>query len=166
MRVGRKRFQLIVQLFNNKKFISILNVKKILKKIIDSSFYIFALGGCTFIGLSGVSQNIDLLIFDSLKTRFPKKYLYDSPSVVVGVSESDIEKYGWPIDDKYLLNTIQKLDKADSSAIVLDLYRNVGVGKGAKSLANYSRSNKKVISIFNVAEGISSITISPTKNCF
>ena len=131
--------------------------KNFLKKIIDSSFYIFALGGITFIGLSGVSQNIDLLIFDSLKTRYPKKYLYDSPSLVVGVSESDIEKYGWPIDDKYLLKTIQKLDKAESSSIVLDLYRNVGVGEGAESLANYSRLNKKVISIFNVAEGIPSI---------
>ena len=51
--------------------------KNFLKKIIDSYFYIFALGGCTFIGLSRVSQNIDLLIFDSLKTRFPKNYLYD-----------------------------------------------------------------------------------------
>ena len=132
-------------------------LKKFFKKIIDNSFYFFALGGITFIGLSGVSQNIDLLIFDSLKTRYPKKYLYDSPSLVVGVSESDIEKYGWPIDDKYLLKTIQKLDKAESSSIVLDLYRNVGVGEGAKSLANYSRLNKKVISIFNVAEGIPSI---------
>ncbi len=132
-------------------------LKKFLKKIINTSFYIVALGGCTFIGLSGVSQNIDLLIFDSLKTRFPKKYLYDSPSIVIGISESDIEKYGWPIDDKYLLQTIQKLDKAESSSIVLDLYRNVGVGEGAKSLANYSRSNKKVISIFNVAESIPSI---------
>ena len=132
-------------------------LKKFFKKIIDNSFYFFALGGITFIGLSGVSQNIDLLIFDSLKTRYPKKYLYDSPSLVVGVSESDIEKYGWPIDDKYLLKTIQKLDKAESSSIVLDLYRNVGVGDGAESLANYSRLNKKVISIFNVAEGIPSI---------
>ena len=132
-------------------------LKKFFKKIIDNSFYFFALGGITFIGLSGVSQNIDLLIFDSLKTRYPKKYLYDSPSLVVGVSESDIEKYGWPIDDKYLLKTIQKLDKAESSSIVLDLYRNVGVGEGAESLANYSRLNKKVISIFNVAEGIPSI---------
>ena len=132
-------------------------LNKFLKKIINASFYIVALGGCTFIGLSGVSQNIDLLIFDSLKTRFPKKYLYDSPSIVIGISESDIEKYGWPIDDKYLLQTIQKLDKAESSSIVLDLYRNVGVGEGAKSLANYSRSNKKVISIFNVAESIPSI---------
>ena len=132
-------------------------LKKFFKKIIDNSFYFFALGGITFIGLSGVSQNIDLLIFDSLKTRYPKKYLYDSPSLVVGVSESDIEKYGWPNDDKYLLKTIQKLDKAESSSIVLDLYRNVGVGEGAESLANYSRLNKKVISIFNVAEGIPSI---------
>ena len=132
-------------------------LKKFFKKIINNSFYFFALGGITFIGLSGVSQNIDLLIFDSLKTRYPKKYLYDSPSLVVGVSESDIEKYGWPIDDKYLLKTIQKLDKAESSSIVLDLYRNVGVGEGAESLANYSRLNKKVISIFNVAEGIPSI---------
>ena len=132
-------------------------LNKFLKKIINTSFYIVAVGGCTFLGLSGVSQNIDLLIFDSLKTRFPKKYLYDSPSIVVGISESDIEKYGWPIDDKYLLQTIQKLDKAESSSIVLDLYRNVGVGEGAKSLANYSRSNKKVISIFNVAESIPSI---------
>ena len=132
-------------------------LKKFFKKIIDNSFYFFALGGITFIGLSGVSQNIDLLIFDSLKTRYPKKYLYDSPSLVGGVSESDIEKYGWPIDDKYLLKTIQKLDKAESSSIVLDLYRNVGVGEGAESLANYSRLNKKVISIFNVAEGIPSI---------
>ena len=132
-------------------------LNKFLKKIINTSFYIVAVGGCTFLGLSGVSQNIDLLIFDSLKTRFPKKYLYDSPSIVVGISESDIEKYGWPIDDKYLLQTIKKLDKAESSSIVLDLYRNVGVGEGAKSLANYSRSNKKVISIFNVAESIPSI---------
>ena len=132
-------------------------LNKFLKKIINTSFYIVAVGGCTFLGLSGVSQNIDLLIFDSLKTRFPKKYLYDSPSIVIGISESDIEKYGWPIDDKYLLQTIQKLDKAESSSIVLDLYRNVGVGEGAKSLANYSRSNKKVISIFNVAESIPSI---------
>ncbi len=132
-------------------------LKKFLKTIINTSFYIVALGGSTFIGLSGVSQNIDLLIFDSLKTKFPKKYSYDSPSIVVGISESDIEKYGWPIDDKYLLQTIQKLDKAESSSIVLDLYRNVGVGEGAKSLALYSRSNSKVISIFNVAEGISSI---------
>tara|TARA_X000000950_G_C13885792_1_gene648777 strand:- start:754 stop:2610 length:1857 start_codon:yes stop_codon:yes gene_type:complete len=132
-------------------------LKKFLKTIINTSFYIVALGGSTFIGLSGVSQNIDLLIFDSLKTRFPKKYSYDSPSIVVGISETDIEKYGWPIDDKYLLQTIQKLDKAESSSIVLDLYRNVGVGEGAKSLALYSRSNAKVISIFNVAEGISSI---------
>jgi len=132
-------------------------LKKFFKKIINTSFYIVAVGGYTFLGLSGVSQNIDLLIFDSLKTRFPKKYLYDSPSIVVGISESDIEKYGWPIDDKYLLQTIQKLDKAESSSIVLDLYRNVGVGEGAKSLANYSRSNKKVISIFNVAESIPSI---------
>ena len=76
---------------------------------------------------------------------------------MVGISEKDIEKYGWPIDDKYLLETIQKLDEAESSSIVLDLYRNVGVGNGAKSLANYSRLNKKVISIFNVAEGIPSI---------
>ena len=132
-------------------------LNKFLKKIINTSFYIVALGGCTFIGLSGVSQNIDLLIFDSLKTKFPKKYSYYSPSIVVGITESDIEKYGWPIDDKYLLQTIQKLDKAESSSIVLDLYRNVGVGEGAKSLANYSRSNKKVISIFNVAESIPSI---------
>ena len=99
-------------------------LNKFLKKIINTSFYIVAVGGCTFLGLSGVSQNIDLLIFDSLKTRFPKKYLYDSPSIVIGISESDIEKYGWPIDDKYLLQTIQKLDKAESSSIVLDLYRN------------------------------------------
>ena len=132
-------------------------LKNFFKKLIDSSFYIIALGGCTFIGLSGVSQNIDLLVFDSLNTKFPKKYLFDSPSVVVGISEKDIEKYGWPIDDKYLLETIQKLDEAESSSIVLDLYRNVGVGNGAKSLAKYSRLNKKVISIFNVAEGIPSI---------
>ena len=51
-------------------------LKKFFKTIIDNSFYFFALGGITFIGLSGVSQNIDLLIFDSLKTRYPKKYLY------------------------------------------------------------------------------------------
>ena len=96
-------------------------LKKFFKKLIDSSFYIIALGGCTFIGLSGVSQNIDLLVFDSLNTKFPKKYLFDSPSVVVGISEKDIEKYGWPIDDKYLLETIQKLDKFLPSKFSLHL---------------------------------------------
>ena len=64
------------------------------------------------------------------------------------------------------MKTIQKLDKAQSSSIVLDLYRNVGVGDGAQSLADYSRANEKVISIFNVAEGISSIPDFLRKNCF
>ena len=131
--------------------------KKLIKASVNSSFYLLVILFCSILSFRGVTQNLDLIIYDSLLNKFPKKNKAESKTIVVGITEKDIEKYGWPIDDIYLFEVIKNLDKADSSSIVLDLYRNVGVGKGAEQLASFSKENPKVISIFNVAEGIASI---------
>ena len=137
--------------------------KKLIKASINSSFYLLIVLFCSILSFRGVTQNLDLIIYDSLLNKFPKKNKAESKTIVVGITEKDIEKYGWPIDDIYLFEVIKNLDDADSSSIVLDLYRNVGVGKGADQLASFSKENQKVISIFNVAEGIASIPEFPVE---
>ncbi len=128
------------------------------KKLIDYfpavASYIASASATSILWFSGFLQTIDLQVFDLLLNRFPGIIEGESPSVVIGITEKDISQYGWPLDDKYILKLLKNLDKAEVSVIGLDLYRNVGVGEGAKSLASYIHRHPKIISIFNVAENI------------
>ena len=84
--------------------------KRLIKASVNSSFYLLVILFCSILSFRGVTQNLDLIIYDSLLNKFPKKNKAESKTVVVGITEKDIEKYGWPIDDIYLFEVIKNLD--------------------------------------------------------
>ena len=132
-----------------------VNILSSFKKIFPYSLGIFSI---IIFWLTDLPQNIELQIYDNqIKNKSIKNKSADSKTIVVGIMEDDIKTYGWPIDDLYLLETIKKLIKLNVSAIGIDLYRDIGVGKGAEKLANFAINDERVISIFNVASGIDAI---------
>ena len=63
--------------------------------------------------------------------------------VIVGLTEKDIEKLGYPVTDEVLANLINFIDQQNPRVIGLDLHRNVNIGE---------RNNKKLDEIFSENE--------------
>jgi len=112
--------------------------------------------------LSQVLEGVNLLAYDLITTVRPATSARQLPIVVIGISESDIQAYGWPIDDRLLCSAIDRLSTGGASAIGLDLYRDKGVGPDQACLRQRVRSNPKLVSIFNLADGIGPIPGTPT----
>ena len=48
---------------------------------------------------AGLAQTIDLLLYDLVTAQRPSPSGRDTPITLVGIEESDIQRFGWPIDD-------------------------------------------------------------------
>jgi len=108
-----------------------------------------------------VAEAVDLQIYDLITWLRPRPALRPSPVILIGISELDIAGYGWPIDDRLLCRAISTLSRDGALAIGLDLYRDTGAGPGQECLRQAARTNPRLVSIFNVAEGIQTIPGTP-----
>ena len=112
---------------------------------------------------SRILQNINLLIYDSITHLREAPSGRSKPIVLIGISESDIKTYGWPIDDSLLCEAIKDLSNSGVKAIGLDLYRDKGIGAQQNCLRQTIAGNPKLISIFNVADAIGPIPGAPKR---
>ncbi|MFZ9621165.1 MAG: CHASE2 domain-containing protein, partial [Prochlorococcaceae cyanobacterium] len=113
--------------------------------------------------LTQVLEGVNLLAYDLITTVRPAPSAAGLPIAIIGIGESDIQAYGWPIDDRLLCDAIDRLSADGASAIGLDLYRDKGVGPGQACLRQRIGSNPRLISIFNLADGIGPIPGTPTQ---
>ncbi|NET08948.1 MAG: CHASE2 domain-containing protein, partial [Symploca sp. SIO2B6] len=70
----------------------------------------------------GLLEPVELLWFDhlsGLRSDEPN----DPRLLIVGMTEGDIQQYGWPLSDDMLADTLQRLQDHRPSVIGLDLYR-------------------------------------------
>ena len=102
----------------------------------------------------GISESIDLLLYDAVISLKSTDSASHYPVTIVGIDEGDINHYGWPIDDAVLCSAISKALEANASAIGLDLYRDQGVGNQQTCLRALIEQNPNLITIFNAAEGV------------
>ncbi len=109
-----------------------------------------------------VAEGVDLQIYDLITWLHPRPPVRPSPVILIGVSEVDIAGYGWPIDDSLICRAIATLSRDGAAAIGLDFYRDKGVGPQQECLRQEARTNPRLVSIFNVAEGIGPIPGTPT----
>ena len=109
------------------------------------------LGG---LSATGISEAIDLLLYDAVISLRSTGSAQPGPVSIVGIDEGDISHYGWPIDDAVLCRALENALQADASVIGLDLYRDQGIGPQQNCLRELIRENPEVVAIFNVAEGI------------
>jgi len=111
---------------------------------------------------SRILQSVNLLAYDYVTAISKAPSGRSQPIVIIGISESDIQNYGWPIDDSLLCEAVGRLSDAGVKAIGLDLYRDKGIGAQQNCLRETIRRNRALVSIFNVADGIAPIPGAPT----
>lgn len=112
---------------------------------------------------SRILQSVNLLIYDSITHLRSAPSGQSKPIVLIGISESDIKTYGWPIDDSLLCAAVDRLSNEGVKAIGLDLYRDKGIGAQQNCLRQTIQNNPRLVSIFNVADNIGPIPGAPTR---
>ena len=87
----------------------------------------------------------------------------DKKIVIVGITEKDIEKLGFPISDDTLASLLTKIKAQNPRAIGLDLHRNVNIGdEGNQKLDNIFGSTPQLIGVEKTDGGNPShLSISP-----
>ncbi|MCP9808173.1 CHASE2 domain-containing protein [Cyanobium sp. HWJ4-Hawea] len=103
---------------------------------------------------SSIGENLNLLLYDTSLQLRPAPSGHDSPIKLVGISEADIRRFGWPVNDLILTEAVQQLSKAGAKAIGLDIYRDKGIDPGSLALRKELQQNRRLIAIFNQAESI------------
>ena len=91
----------------------------------------YALASGLLVGLqqTPLVENANLLIYDlALQLRSSQHQTNEQdelawPITVVGISERDLKRYSWPLEDTLLCEALQRLDALGAVAIGLDLYR-------------------------------------------
>lgn len=111
--------------------------------------------------VSGLAQNLDLLLYDLVTTLRPKPSAKLLPITLIGIEESDIRRLGWPVDDGLLCRALDHLQQQGALAVGFDLYRDKGVGPAQACLRQRFATNPKLVAIFNVASGIPAIPGTP-----
>jgi CHASE2 domain-containing sensor protein len=109
----------------------------------------------------GLAQTIDLVLYDLITNQRPQGSGRDTPITLVGIEESDIQRFGWPIDDGLFCKAIDTLEAQGVQAIGFDLYRDKGVGPNQECLRDRFRNQPTLVSIFNVAAGIPAVPGTP-----
>ncbi len=109
-----------------------------------------------------VAEAVDLQLYDLATWLRPRPMPRPAPILQIGIGELDIAAYGWPLDDRLLCEAIERLSTGGAVAIGLDLYRDRGVGPQQECLRQQARTNPRLVSIFNGADGIQPIPGTPT----
>lgn len=123
--------------------------------------YFLAIILLVFFSRAPFTETIDLLIFDIVTSLSIRKATPNKHISIIGISEADLKKYKWPIDDKYLCEAIKKINQFEPKAIGLDIYRDIGIGKEKKCLINLISDTSKLVSIYSIVENINAIPQTP-----
>ena len=112
---------------------------------------------------SGIAETLNLLLYDLVTTLRPAPSGALTPITIIGITEKDINLFGWPVDDRLLCEAINLLNREGARAIGLDLYRDRGVGPRQQCLRLAVRTNPRLVSIFSKAESIRPVPGSPAQ---
>jgi CHASE2 domain-containing sensor protein len=97
----------------------------------------------------GLLQPFEWKVYDwffQIRANEPK----DRRIVIVGMTESDIRKYGHPISDRDLARLIEKIKAQKPDQIGLDLVRDLRVGRGKNDLDRVFKMTPNLIGIEKV----------------
>ena len=98
----------------------------------------------------GVLQRFELWNFDYLSRLKPSSGP-DPRITIVGITEDDLQKYGWPLSDQVVAIALEQIQQHQPRVIGLDLYRHTPKDPGRDALkAQLSAQN--LIAITNVGD--------------
>jgi adenylate cyclase len=108
----------------------------------------------------GLLQSAEWSMYDQfMQARSPAPL--DQRIVIVGIYETDIQRYGWPLSDGQLAVLLAMIQEQNPRAIGLDLYRDQPVGEGTDALNTVFRSNPNLIGIQKIVGDDRSESVPP-----
>ncbi|WP_204104099.1 MULTISPECIES: EAL domain-containing protein [Spirulina sp. CCY15215] len=100
----------------------------------------------------GAIEPLDLAVFDrfvQLQGDAPP----DPRLLAIAITEEDLHRYGWPLSDAILAQTLQKLQSYQPRVIGLDLYRDIPKPPGEKALVKQLQA-ENIIAITEIVSNI------------
>lgn len=109
---------------------------------------LLAMASVTGLKLLRALEPAELFVFDQMVRSLPDKA--SNPRLtIVGITEEDIQQYGWPLPDRDLAHLLDNLQQHNPSVIGLDLYRSTSRPPGKAELETALAADN-VITIMNV----------------
>ena len=103
--------------------------------------------GCVIaLRLTGLLQPVELGVLDKFFQLRPLESA-DDRILIVGLSESDLQRVNWPISDAKLAQLLQKIQSAQPRAIGLDFYRDLPIEPGQSELLKTFREIPDLVGI-------------------
>ena len=103
--------------------------------------------GCVIaLRLTGLLQPLELEALDKFFQLRPPESI-DDRVLVVGLSESDLQRVNWPVSNAKLTQLLQKIQSVQPRAIGLDLYRDLSAESGQSNLLKTFRETPNLVGI-------------------
>lgn len=99
--------------------------------------------------LTGLLQTLEWAAYDQFFRLRPSEP-HTSRIIIVGITEPDLQEYGWPLSDATLTQLLNQIKQQQPRAIGLDLYRDVPVDSGYADLVEVFRTTPNLIGVEKV----------------
>ncbi len=100
----------------------------------------------------GYLERFELLAYDVGVNQRARDGSVDSRIAVVGITEEDAVRFGWPLSDQVLAEALERLAAAGSRLIAVDLYRDHPIEPGGARLDGILRDNTNVNWIYRMGD--------------
>jgi adenylate cyclase len=101
----------------------------------------------------GWLQPVELLVYDALRTAWARQTPRNRV-VLVGMTEADIHRWRYPLNDGVLADLLERLASWHPRAIGVDIYRDIPVPPGSERLAAVLKSHPEIVWGFKLAAGV------------
>ena len=108
-----------------------------------------------------LAESLNLTLHDTALRLRPLPSAALLPVRVVAIGESDLRRFGAPVDDGQLVAAIRRLEAAGVRAIGLDLYRDLGVGPQQGELRRLAARPGPLITVFSHIDAVGPVPGSP-----
>ena len=110
---------------------------------------------------SGLSESVNLYLYDLAVEYRPTPSGASTPVRLVGIDEADLKLFGPVISDGHLADAIERLDQIGVSVIGLDLFCDQPLGAGSSRLRQLAANNPRLVSTYYEADGKQAIPGTP-----
>lgn len=103
--------------------------------------------------LAGWLETVELAAYDHFLRARALGEPADTRVVLVGASDEDLNRWGWPLSDGLLAQALEKLQAQGPAAIGIDLYRDLPRGEGAKAFERVMLRHPNIFAVTKIGDG-------------